>query len=332
MAIPQSRRLDFSEIPVIDISTLVSGESDAATVEAIGSACRDVGFIYIKNHGVPITLIDNLLLAAEEFFSRSMNEKNSIAINERIRGYLPLRYRSYEGEAKAATSNQEGFWISEDRPLNPKNRLDGPNVWPENSEALRSAMQAYYAAATKLSLVLQGAFSSAIGESADYFEKLFTRQSSMLKLNHYPPQDNPRDVNNIGVVPHTDSGGFTILWQDHNGGLEIQSKSGEWVLAPPIPETFVINIGNTMQIWTNGEFSSTPHRVINRSGIDRYSIPFFANPRYDVPVKPLIGTTGETEETPGAGAGAGEYEEEIFELYQLRKWRRSFPIAGIPEL
>jgi len=125
-----------------------------------------------------------------------------------------------------------------------------------------------------------------------------------------------------------------ILWQDHNGGLEIQSKSGEWVLAPPIPETFVINIGNTMQIWTNGEFSSTPHRVINRSGIDRYSIPFFANPRYDVPVKPLIGTTGETEETPGAGAGAGagEYEEEIFELYQLRKWRRSFPIAGIPEL
>ena len=96
----------------------------------------------------------------------------------------------------------------------------------------------------------------------------------MLKLNHYPPQENPTEVGNIGVVPHTDSGGFTILWQDDNVGLEIQSKSGEWVLAPPIAETFVINIGNTMKIWMDGEFSSTPHRVINRSGVNRYSILF----------------------------------------------------------
>jgi len=79
--------------------------------------------------------------------------------------------------------------------------------------------------------------------------------------------------NDIGVVPHSDSGGFTILWQDDNGGLEVQSKSGEWVGAPPIDDTFIVNLGNIMQIWTNGRFSSTPHRVINRAGRDRYSIP-----------------------------------------------------------
>lgn len=321
MAIPQSRRLDFSEIPIIDVSTLVSGDNDTATVDAIGKACRDVGFIYIKNHGFPQSLIDNVLVAADEFFSRSMDEKNKVVVNERIRGYLPLRYRSYEGESKAATSNQEGFWIGEERSINPENRLDGPNLWPENSEALKNTLQAYYLASTELSLVLQRAFSLALGESGDYFQKLFTRQSSMLKLNHYPPQENPTEVSNIGVVPHTDSGGFTILWQDDKGGLEIQSKSGEWVLAPPIPETFVINIGNTMQIWTDGEFSSTPHRVINRSGANRYSIPFFVNPRWDVPVKPLIGETV-----------IREGEEQNFESYQLGKWRRSFPIAGIPEV
>jgi isopenicillin N synthase-like dioxygenase len=250
----------------------VSGNNDTATVRTIGSACRDVGFIYIKNHGFPQSLIDNLLVAAGEFFSRSMVDKNKVVVNERLRGYLPLRYRSYEGESKAATSNQEGFWMSEERPINPENRLDGPNLWPENSEALKAALQAYYVASTELSLVLQRAFSLALGESEDYFQKLFTRQSSMLKLNHYPPQENPIEVSNIGVVPHTDSGGFTILWQDDNGGLEIQSKSGEWVLAPPIP------------------------------------------------VKPLMG-----EKLTGG-------EEQNFESYQLGKWRRSFPIAGVPEV
>jgi isopenicillin N synthase-like dioxygenase len=221
LPIPQSRRLDFSEIPIIDVSSLVSGENDTATVGSIGTACRNVGFIYIKNHGFPQILIDNLLVAADEFFSRSMDDKNKVVVNERLRGYLPLRYRSYEGEAKAATSNQEGFWMSEERPINSENRLDGPNLWPENSEALRIALQAYYAASTELSVVLQRAFSLALEKSESYFQELFTRQSSMLKLNHYPPQENPTDISNIGVVPHTDSGGFTILWQDHNGGLEI---------------------------------------------------------------------------------------------------------------
>lgn len=317
MAIPQSRRLDFSEIPVIDLGSFVAREIDTATVDAVGTACRDVGFLYVKNHGFPAVLIDQLLTRAEEFFSQSIDEKSRITVNQRMRGYLPLRYRSYEGEAKAATSNQEGFWIGEERAINPDNRLDGPNVWPQNCDGFKNAMLEYYAAATQLSVVLQRAFSLALGQSEDYFEKLFSRQSSMLKLNHYPPQNNPTDVSNIGVVPHTDSGGFTILWQDSNGGLEIESKSGEWVVAPPIAGTFVINIGNTMQIWTDGEFSSTPHRVINRSGADRYSIPFFVNPRWDVAVLPL------TRENPSG------QEEENFETYQLNKWRRTFPIAGI---
>jgi len=296
MVIPQSRRLDFSEIPVIDLAALVAGDNDSATVDAISAACKDVGFFYVKNHGFALSLIDELLAGAEDFFSQPMDVKKKIIINERIRGYLPLRYRSYEGEVKAATSNQEGFWIGEERAINEMNRLD---------------------AATQLSVVLQKAFSLALGQREDYFEKLFTRQSSMLKLNHYPPQENPTRVSNIGVVPHTDSGGFTILWQDNNGGLEIQSKCGEWVLAPPNPETFVINIGNTMKIWTNGVFSSTPHRVINRSGKNRYSIPFFVNPRWDVPVRPIIGDN------------VTESGQQNFESYQLEKWRRAFPIAGI---
>ena len=319
MSIPKSRRLDFTEIPVIDLSSLVAGKEDPATVEAIGQACRDVGFIYIKDHGIPLALIEDMLVAAREFFTRPVEEKKKIILSDRIRGYLPLRYSSYEGEANEAVSNQEGFWIGEDRPINPDNRLDGPNLWPENGEALKRAMESYYSAATDLSLVLQRAFALALGQPADFFQGLFQRQSSLLKINHYPPQDNPQTVSNIGVVPHSDEIGFTILWQDDNGGLEIESKNGEWVEAPPIPGTFIINLGDLMQIWSDGEFSSTPHRVINRSGADRYSIPFFANPRWNVPVKPLIGDL----ESDDNG--------ESYEQYQLKNWRRIFPIAGVTD-
>ncbi len=319
MGLPQSRRPDFTEIPVIDLSNMVAGQDDPATIDALKTACRDIGFVYIRNHGVPPALIDTLLAAAREFFSRPMEEKDRVRLNDRLRGYLPLRYRSYEGEPNAATSNQEGYWMGVERPLNPVNRLDGPNVWPQDGMALRNAMEAYYDAAFGLAGVLMRGFSLALDQEPDFFARLFNPVQSLLKLNHYPPQDNPTTVSNIGVVPHADEGGFTILWQDDNGGLEVQSKSGEWVEAPPIPGTYIINLGNTMQTWTNGYFSSTPHRVINRSGADRYSIPFFTNPRWDAPIKPLMGDTVESGDA------------EIYEVYQRRSWRRIFPIANVPE-
>lgn len=316
MAIPESRRLAFKEIPIIDLSLLVSGNRDNAAVEEIGKACREVGFLYVKNHGIPEMLINDILAAGREFFERPLAQKEQVLLDTRIRGYLPLGYRSYEGESIAATSNQEGFWMGPDRPLKSDNRLDGPNLWPENSQSLRNSLEAYYKAATTLAIVLQKAFALALGLPDSFFNEFFVDQSSLLKINHYPPQDNPTTVSNIGVVPHSDEGGFTILWQDKNGGLEVESKGGEWVVAPPIEGTFVINLGDTMQIWTNGEFSSTPHRVINRSGVDRYSIPFFVSPRWNVPVKPLLGSRPVNESL-----------EESFEMFQLRHHRRIFPVA-----
>lgn len=319
MAIPVSRRLDFIEIPIIDMAELVAGNEDPATIDALRAGCSDVGFVYITNHGVPQNLIDDFLAASREFFARPMDEKKRVLVNERMRGYLPLRYSSYEGEDNAAVSNQEGYWMGPDRPLNPENRLDGPNLWPEDGEALRSAMEAYHEAADALSVVLARAFSLALGQEPDFLSNLLNPVTQLLKVNHYPPQDNPTSVSDIGVVPHSDEGSFTILWQDENGGLEIETKSGEWVEAPPIHGTFVVNLGNMMQIWSNGEFSSTPHRVINRSGVDRYSIPLFSYARSDAPITPLL-NGAEVDPDP-----------DTCEIYQLKAWRRIFPIANTPE-
>ena len=151
-----------------------------------------------------------------------------------------------------------------------------------------------------------------------FFTDLFNKPTSRLKVNHYPPQPNPKSENDIGVVPHSDSGGFTILWQDEVGGLEAQSKSGDWVVAPPVEDTFVVNLGNIMQIWTNGRFSSTPHRVVNRGGVERYSIPLFVNPNPEAIIQPLV------DKSPDASAPF------VYGDYQVDLWRRTFPVAKIP--
>ncbi len=318
MAIPLSRRLDFSEIPQIDLSSLASDRPDQAMINQLAEACTDVGFFYVRNHGVDADLLERLHHEAQVFFARPTASKMETRIDQRLRGYLPLKYTSYDGEERAGRSHQEGFWVGYDRPPNDRHVLDGPNQWPADQPGLRETMLDYFEATEKLSQMLLRGFELALDLDHGVLRSCFEKPMSMLKLNHYPHQENPEHVNDIGVVPHTDAGAFTILWQDDGCGLEIQNKSGEWISAPSIKDTFVINLGNIMQMWTNGRFSSTPHRVINRERRDRYSIPVFVNPGHEALIGPLIG------EEPAVSDPVvfGEYIQDI--------WRRTFPIANIP--
>ena len=316
MLVKPSRRLDFTQIPILDIGSLVSGQSDPELIASLRAACTDVGFFYIKNHQIPLSLVRALKDAAKEFFQAPMSEKMNIAIDSRIQGYLPLGYRSYEGEERAGTSHQEGFWVGYERAISNQMPLSGPNQWPKGYPALKDAMLRYFDCLEGLTQALLQGFSLALGLSPGHLSTYYKQPLSRLKVNHYPPQHDPVSDDDIGVVPHSDSGGFTILWQDEWGGLEIQNKNGEWVGASPVEGAFVINIGNIMQIWSNGEFSSTPHRVINRSGQDRYSIPLFVNPSADSLIMPLV---GESE----------LYDSFNYGHYQRDLWRRTFPIANV---
>ena len=310
--LPESRRLNFSEVPVVDMAPLVAGVDDAVCVAELEHACRDVGFVYIVNHGIDAALVDDLAHEAKKFFACPDEQKESLLVDGTMRGFLPLGYRSYEGETRAGTSRQEGFWVGHDRAPTPAVPLDARNRWPTFAPSLKPAMERYFVAVEALSTVLMRAFALALGLAPDAISTLFKRPLSRLKLNHYPPQWDVRDEHHIGVVPHADSGGFTILWQDHHGGLEVATKDGHWVVAPPLDGAFVINLGNVMQIWTDGYFASTPHRVINRAGTDRYLIPFFVNPSHDASIGPLNGSAE-------AGPGYGDYQLDI--------WRHTFPIA-----
>jgi isopenicillin N synthase-like dioxygenase len=240
-------------------------------LNAFVNSCRQRGTLLVQGAGRADSLVcpyrswrydlDGTLRNA-----RGMRfDKNEHLVDTTMRGYLPRLYRSYEGEERAGTSHQEGFWIGHDRAPSARVPLDCHNRWPEFAPTLRPAMEAYFAAVETLSHTLMRGFALALGLPPDALQRLFRRPLSRLKLNHHPPPYDIVDAHHIGVVPHSDSGGFTILWQDENGGLEVQSKSGDWVVAPPVEDAFVINLGNVMQVWTDGYFASTPHRVINRA-------------------------------------------------------------------
>jgi isopenicillin N synthase-like dioxygenase len=289
MIMPAARILDFSEIPVVDVGPLVRGEREreARTVDAIARACQDVGFMYVRNHGAPTAALDRLIEQAKLFFALPKEEKTSVAVESspQFRGYLPLEYTGNEGEK--GKNLQEGFMIMHERPLD-SFPMHGPNQWPRALPTLRPAMWDYFTTMENLAAPLLHGLALALGLKRDFFDGCHRRPMSVLKLNHYPPQQIMDETEIIGVGGHCDGGSFTILWQDSLGGLEVRNKSGDWVGVPPIDGTFVINIANLLQRWTNGRFSSTEHRVINRYGKDRYSIAFFVYPASDTVVRPVV--------------------------------------------
>lgn len=322
MAIPQSRRLDFSEVELIDIEPLTAGIDDAHVIRAIETACTHTGFFYVANHGIPRALVSAVHRQAALFFSLPEEQRMAVRMGPSIRGYLPLGFRSEETMSSASTlpgqggtNKHEAFWMGYERPVDPECPFNGPNLWPTSCPGLKPAMEAYFHAAQDLSVTLRRAFSLVLGFDPARLDSLFEHEQSRLKLNHYPFQENPQSLDDIGTMPHSDTGAYTTLWQDDNGGLEVENKSGEWVGVPPIADTFVINLGNTMQMLTGGRFSSTPHRVINRSGGDRYSFAFFANPGHQATIEPLFPDEAST------------FEPFSFGEYQRKEYRGIYPVA-----
>jgi len=306
-----------NQIPVISLRAAIESGDRNNVVDKIRQACIKPGFFYISDHGVAQNLIDDLLVTAKQFFSRSMKRKMNISLDTTIRGYLPLGYKSYENEEREGVSHQEGFWMGYETAVDQSRLLDGPNRWPDELPAFKQGMQDYLSAMSGVADVLIELFANALGYDPAVLANDFSNPTSRLKINHYPAADLVEE--NMGVVPHTDSGAFTILWQDNSGGLEIMGEQGRWLGAPPIDNTFVVNLGNIMQIWSDEKFASTPHRVINRPGVNRFSIPFFVNPDQDALIRPLIGSDTKS-------AKVFRYGD-----YQLDLWRKTFPVANIPD-
>jgi isopenicillin N synthase-like dioxygenase len=308
MALPQSRRMAFSEVPLVDVGALVRDPEGATdVVRAIDKACTDVGFMNVVNHGLPSQVVQAAYQSALQFFQQPLEQKLEVSMthSDQFRGFIPNK----AGGTKSAVNHREGYIVRAERARNPKEPLDGPNPWPRHPPQFRQAMLQYFESVDRLGAILRRGLARALGLASDAFEPMFEHSMTQLKLNYYAAQEAPEKEDEIGLVAHCDSGAFTILWQDDVGGLETVNKEGDWVVVPPIEDSFVINIGDILQAWSNGRFSSTPHRVINRYGRERVSIPLFVNPNYNTVVKPLVGKAP----ADFVAFVSGEYQSQVYD-------------------
>ncbi|KAJ3575865.1 hypothetical protein NP233_g806 [Leucocoprinus birnbaumii] len=269
----------------------------------IRDACINVGFFYLKNHGIPEELIENAVEAGKTFFALSEVEKMKLDIHKspNFKGYTPLLGENTNVEGLGDL--HEGFdlgWEPEMRSSREKNSqsttvplrddgvMAGENVWPDSGSLpeFREAVLAYYHSALRLGKLLFPLFALALDLPETFFDDKTTKPAAIMRLLHYPPQSptklDTQDDRQIGIGSHTDYECFTILWQDAAGGLQVQNPSGKWIDAVPIPGTVVVNLGDQLSRWTNDVFKSAVHRVINRSGLERYSIPLFFGSDYNV--------------------------------------------------
>jgi isopenicillin N synthase-like dioxygenase len=284
-------------IPVINLAPFLHGTSAdrIATAQDIGDACRNIGFFYITDHGIPESLIAETFAQAKRFFALPAAQKAEIAIENSAchRGWFTIGGENLDPEKQASGDLKEGIKIGRDLPATHPlvaagTPLHGPNQWPQNLPGWRETMQTYYDSLTALGAEILHAFAITLDLPETFFDEHLTTPMTTLGPLHYPPQTGAITESQLGAGAHTDYGCLTLLAQDSSGGLQVKSKSGTWVEAPPIKNTFVVNIGDMMERFTNGTFISTPHRVINTSGRERYSLPFFFDPNFSTPIAPGV--------------------------------------------
>lgn len=280
------KQIPFSEIPVIDISALVDGSDPQRVAKEIGKAAEEVGFFYVKNHGVPKSAVEGMYRAAEEFFNLPIEAKERLHVantGPTLRGYIPINAENVD--PKHTRDLKEVFEFGEhEEKVSP---FFGPNPMPSELPDFKETAESYHSTMLNLARKLTNALALSLDLPADYFDSMLRKPITYQRLLHYPPQEGRASQEEMGIGAHTDYGFLTILSQDNVGGLQVQNRAGEWISAPPIEDTFVINSGDLIRFFTNDRYPSTMHRVVNNTGRERYSIPFFLDLDFDAVVEPV---------------------------------------------
>lgn len=281
-------------IPIIDVSALVAGDSDGMAVVAskIGAACRDIGFFYVANHGVPRALMDAVFATSAAFFAQDEAVKRETLYSAAgNRGYVPMKGEALDPSKPADLKEAYNIGLEladDDLELLAGRMFRARNLWPA-MPGFRDTMLAYFDACHSLGRALHRAFAGDLGLEPDYFDDKLDRPMAVLRLLHYPPALTASEAGQMGAGEHTDYGCVTLLATDGVGGLEVRNRAGEWLAAPHVPGAFVCNIGDCLMRWTNDVYVSTPHRVVSPPGQERYSVAFFLDPNPDADIACLPG-------------------------------------------
>jgi isopenicillin N synthase-like dioxygenase len=289
------------QIPTLDIAPYLNGdpggrEKAAAQLREIS---KTVGFLYLKGHGIPQTVIDAVFEQSRRFHALPLETKKTIPYFETgsfKSGYQPCSLDDYQltniniiENAKPNlvakfSINREGG--SGGLSMTDEQRRARVNMWPENLPGFKEALQDYHARIEKLGRQFLPLWATSLKLPLDHFDKFFATPHLTMSLLYYPPQ---KTVGNrqYGIAPHTDNAMMTFLSQKDISGLAVRMPSGHWRAVDIVPGALLVNTGNLMVRWTNDEYLSTKHRVINTNSIDRYSIPVFFGPSGDAMIEVL---------------------------------------------
>lgn len=281
-----SKEISFSEIPIIDVSPLIDGSAPQQVAEQIRHVCENVGFMYIRNHGVEQELIERMYALSKQFFDLPRTAKDRLNVvnsGPTLRGYIPFYAENVDPDNTRDFKECFDFGAHSDE-VSP---FFGPNQMPNELPEFQSCCETYHRAMMKLARKLIEGIALSLDLPADYFEQLQRKPITIQRLLHYPPQTGPVSQEEIGIGAHTDYGFLTILSQDDIGGLQVLNRQNQWISAPPVEGTFIVNIGDLVQTFSNDRYLSTTHRVINTQVAERYSIPFFIDLDFDATVAPV---------------------------------------------
>ncbi|KAK7941377.1 uncharacterized protein PG986_013764 [Apiospora aurea] len=298
----------FTSIPTVDLADLDSGSLEARRriAREISDACSKCGFFYIKNHGVPEDVIRQTFALLRRFFALDHDVKMEAHVqkNPAIRGYEPMLETNLDprtkGDIKEAFTMGDCY-LEPEQNYTGKTGAPGPpphvtqpqNIWPSAAPWWREGLYAYYAHVLPLSLKLVRIFALGFGLDEDDFDAMFRFPITGMRPLHYPPtpgvssSSSAEEEGNVGLGAHADFSWLTLVLQDDVPALEVLNQAGHWVDAPPAPGTFVCNVGQYLERQSNGRYPATVHRVRNKTGQERCSLPFFLTPGPEIDLEVL---------------------------------------------
>ncbi|MET7390616.1 isopenicillin N synthase family dioxygenase [Streptomyces sp. NPDC005529] len=258
-------------IPTVDFEDFDAGipRRRAQVVAEMDRACREYGIFYIRNHGVSEETVERAFAVAEAFFACPVGEKKRVA---------SLRSSGWHDDiGSKAEISREGYRLDLSDVELVLGNAAVVNRWPARPTGFQENMVEYGDAVKNLSRQILRAIALAFDLSETHFFPFFSRGAGLLHPLYYPPQSGSGEAR-VGLEAHTDFGALTVLAQGRQGGLQVLDGEGRWTDVPPVRGTFVVNTGQLMRRWTNDLYASVTHRVVNTSGVARYSIPCFCDP------------------------------------------------------
>lgn len=316
-------------IPVLDLAGALApgGPRSAEVAQQLRGAAMDSGFFYVLGHGIAAERVREQFALARRLLELPAERREALSMRRSpiLRGFENLGEQTLDAAMKPDL--KESFYCGMDWPddhpyVRAGYQTYGPSQWPEEVPEARALCQDWIARMNALSLRLMQLMAISLGLPEHRFDDACHEPMVSLRMVRYPPHPPDADERTFGAGAHTDWGAVTVLAQDSHGGLEVQMGDGRWVEAPPLPDSFVVNLGDMVPRWTNGLYRSNLHRVRNRhsGGAARFSLPFFFEPNYLARIEALPGTVPEGSVPRYAPCTAGEHLREMYErTYGLRR-------------